>query len=321
MRYGWMFIFTILITGAIAFLAWYRYRINNIKRSKKHAAIIAHTSSVKQLPAYKKARKRYYILLGTAAFFLATTLFSFTALAARPIEIRADRRINATRDTVLCLDVSGSMTAKYSDELLGHLVSIVKNLSGERVGITIFDSVAVNILPLSDDYGAVEEILFNLIEYFHQYHTTAGGMKEGNSNIGEGVMGCINSLDTLGDERTQSIILMTDNIQPDKTKIALPQAVAYGKKYGISFYGIGYPTATMTSEKEQLRLALDEYEEIDSSSNQLNIASILDRIFEKEAVKIETARELVAIDTPEVFIAIGIVSFAALLFTLWRLHL
>lgn len=319
MRYGWMFIPVILITGAIAFLAWYRYRINSIKRSKKHAAVIAHTSSIKQRPAYKKALKQYYILLGTAAFFLASTLFSFAALAARPIEIRADRNINKTRDVVLCLDVSGSMS-KYSDELLRHLADLVKGFSGERIGITVFDSVAINLLPMSDDYGAVDEVMSNLSGYFQQYRTTIGRASS-TSNVGEGVMGCINSFDTLGDGRTQSIIIMTDNIQPNKTKITLPQAVAYGKKYGISFYGIGYPTPIRTSEKEQLQLTLDEYEEIDDSNDRLNVSNILDRIFEKEAVKIETARELVAVDTPEVFIVIGIVSFAALLFTLWRLHL
>lgn len=320
MRYGWMFIPVILITGAIAFLAWYRYRINSIKRSKKHAAIIAHTSSIKQRPAYKKALKQYYILLGTAAFFLASTLFSFAALAARPIEIRADRNINKTRDVVLCLDVSGSMR-NYSHELLSHLSSITEKLAGERVGVTIFDSFSINIAPLSDDYQAVREVLSDLDDSFAYYSSMSNRMADDSSNIGEGVMGCINSFDTLGDERTQSIILMTDNIQPNKTKITLPQAVAYGKKYGISFYGIGYPTPIRTSEKEQLQLALDEYEEIDGSNDRLNVSNILDRIFEKEAVKIETARELVAVDTPEVFITIGIVSFAALLFTLWRLHL
>lgn len=318
MRYAWMFIFTVLIASAIAFLAWYRYRINSIKRSKKHAAIIAHTSSIKQLPAYKKARKRYYILLGAAAFFLATTLFSFTAIAARPVEIRADKRINATRDTILCLDVSGSMRL-YRKDILTHFRTIVERLEGERIGVTIFDSVAVNVAPLSDDYISVNELLADLEKNFSIYsNAVTHGDTVGTSNIGEGLMGCINSFDTLGDERTQSIIMATDNDQAGNSKIDLAQSAAYGKKYGISLYGIGI----YEDDKHKFPASFEEYSNIkELNDNQKSISSYLDKIFEQEAVKVETARELIAVDTPEVFIMIGIISFTALMITLWRLHL
>ncbi len=317
MRYAWMFIFTVLIAGAIAFLAWYRYRINSIKRSKKHAAIIAHTSSIKQLPAYKKARKRYYILLGVAAFFLATTLFSFTAIAARPVEIRADKRINATRDTILCLDMSGSME-QYSTELLSRYSDIVSGLNGERVGITIFDSVPVNILPLTDDYAMAKEVLSDLNVKFVRYRSAINRNNAGLSNIGSGVMGCINSFDTLGDERTQSIIVATDNIDEGNKKVSHEQAASYGKRYGVSLYGI-----SVDSKNEHAFPS--SYDSVDDISelggNDSKIPTILNRIFEQEAVKVETARELIAVDTPEVFIMIGIISFTALMITLWRLHL
>ena len=319
MRYGWMFIPVILITGAIAFLAWYRYRINSINRSKKHAAVIAHTSSIKQRPAYKKALKQYYILLGTAAFFLASTLFSFAALAARPIEIRADRNINKTRDVILCLDMSGSMS-EYIIPIISHFIDITNGLNGERIGVTIFDSVAINIVPLTDDYAVVGEILSDLKDAtkFSQYRTAINRNGASNSNIGSGTMGCINSFDVLGDERTQSIIVATDNISESNDVITHEQAAAYAKRYGVSLYGI-----SISGPSEHA--FPNSYDSVDSLAalNMDNrvVSSILDRIFEKEAVKIETARELVAGDTPEVFIAIGIVSFAALLFTLWRLHL
>ena len=317
MRYAWMFIFTVLITGAIAFLAWYRYRINSIKRSKKHAAIIAHTSSIKQLPAYKKARRRYSILLGAAAFFLATTLFSFTAIAARPVEIRADKRINATRDTILCLDVSGSMS-QYQNEILSYFNKIVKGLSGERVGVTIFDSVAATIVPLSDDYISITDTLEDLNQNFHHYSAVNQSDKTSSSNIGEGVMGCINSFDTLGDERTQSIIVATDNRQgADNPTISIEQAITYGKRYGISFYGIN------TNERGNELPGLFDYTKniFELRNNGQSIGGFIDEIMNQEAVKVETARELIAVDTPEVFIVIGIISFTALMVVLWRLHL
>ena len=319
MRYAWMFIFTVLLTGAIAFLAWYRYRINSIKRSKKHAAIIAHTSSIKQLPAYKKARRRYYILLGAAAFFLATTLFSFTAIAARPVEIRADKRINATRDTILCLDMSGSVS-NYIPMIASRFIEITDGLNGERVGITIFDSVAVNIAPLTDDYTVVKEILSDLKDTakLSQYETAINRGYVGNSNIGSGVMGCINSFDMLGDERTQSVIVATDNVSESNDKITHEQAASYGKRYGVSLYGI-----SINDQKEHAFPS--SYDSVDSlavlNANSKTISSILNRIFEQEAVKVETARELIAVDTPEVFIVIGIISFTALMVVLWRLHL
>lgn len=317
MRYAWMFIFTVLIAGAIAFLAWYRYRINSIKRSKKHAAIIAHTSSIKQLPAYKKARRRYYFLLGAAAFFLATTLFSFTAIAARPVEIRADKRINATRDTILCLDVSGSMS-QYQNEILSYFNKIVKGLSGERVGVTIFDSVAATIVPLSDDYISITDTLEDLNQNFHHYSAVNQSDKTSSSNIGEGVMGCINSFDTLGDERTQSIIVATDNRQgADNPTISIEQAITYGKRYGISFYGIN------TNERGNELPGLFDYTKniFELRNNGQSIGGFIDEIMNQEAVKVETARELIAVDTPEVFIMIGIISFTALMVVLWRLHL
>ncbi|MBR5670048.1 VWA domain-containing protein [Candidatus Saccharibacteria bacterium] len=316
MRYTWMFIITVLAVGVIGFLAWYRYRINKLKRGKKHDSIIAHTATIKQLPAYRKAVKYYFILLGTAAACLALALFSFTAIAARPTEVRADRNINKTRDVVLCMDMSGSMV-NYQRQILTHFIEIAEGLDGERIGVTVFDSVPINIVPLSDDYVAAKETIEDLRDNYTLYHSTSrnGG---GNSNIGEGVMGCINSFDTLGDERTQSVIIATDNIRGANSKITIAQAIAYGRKYGVSFYGLSIDGTAENSFESYV----NQYWNIeDLRDNQEEISTILDRIFEQEAVKIETARELVAVDAPETFIIIGIVSFTLLMIILWRLHL
>ncbi|MBR5419113.1 VWA domain-containing protein [Candidatus Saccharibacteria bacterium] len=318
MRYTWLFILSSLATGAIAFIAWYRYRINSLKRGKKNAAVIAHTSSIKQLPAYKKAVKRYYCLLAAAAICLAATLFSFTAIAARPTEIRASRNANKTRDIILCMDVSGSMY-DYQNNILSHIKTIVDSMDGERLGITIFDSVAVNVLPLSDDYVAVNDTIENLRLNFEKFAYVSRGGVNGYSNIGEGVMGCINSFDILGDGHTQSIIFATDNIDgrlnPEYT---LGQAVEYGRKYGISFYAMDVkPSGDGTDFGD-----VNFYQNISGrGSDDKWISTILDDIFEKEAVKVETARELIRRDTPEVLIIVGIISFTALMFVLWRLHL
>jgi len=318
MRYTWLFILSTLATGAIAFIAWYRYRINSLKRGKKNAAVIAHTSSIKQLPAYKKAVKRYYCLLAAAAICLAATLFSFTAIAARPTEIRASRNANKTRDIVLCMDVSGSMR-DYKDSILLYLEKIANGLNGERIAITVFDSVPVNIVPLSDDYPSVIDSLEDFRKNYDSFYAAGVGGAAGYSNIGEGVMGCINSLDTLGEERTQSIILATDNYDYNMhIKVTTSQAVEYGKKYGISFYALD-----VKKDGERSGFGkVDYYQNIfGKGKDDKFISEILDDIFEKEAVKIETARELVAIDTPDIAIIIGLVSFIALMFILWRLHL
>ena len=119
MRYFWMLFLTPLAVGIIATVFIYLQKTQKKTRNVSKMAVIAHTKVIKELPAYKAAERRYHLLLALAAVCLATSLFSTTVLAARPLKGELIVSRSNTRDIILCMDVSGSIEIQKSNpELL-----------------------------------------------------------------------------------------------------------------------------------------------------------------------------------------------------------
>ena len=325
MRYFWILFLTPLAIGIITTVFVYAQKTRKKTRDISKMAVVAHTKVIKELPAYKAAERRYYLLLALAIICLITALFSTTVLAARPLKSELGKSRTKSRDVILCMDVSGSLES-YQKAILSYYKSIIKQLEGERIGITVFDGRPANIIPLSDDYDALYDIIedleeSNLKEYLNTLN--AGGLT---SQIGAGLIGCINSFDNLTDsERPQSIIISTDNISSN-TDINLKQAANYAKSYGIKVYGILVGEATPKDSADTFKGAISETGGISKELNhsadlELSAKQVVEDITEQEASIYEGASEYTYSDAPEIWLIISAVSTAAFLFVIWRLRL
>ncbi|MCQ2570967.1 MAG: VWA domain-containing protein [Candidatus Saccharibacteria bacterium] len=324
MRYFWLFFIPPIAIAIVIFAAWYRYRIHSNDRSLKRTAVIAHTKTIKLLPAYRKAMKQYRMLLiFTAAAFLLS-VFSITAVAARPITRHEGENGNKNRDIVLCLDVSGSMDS-YQKELLEFFAKIAGQLRGQRLGLTIFDGVPANLVPLTDDYDAVSELALDLSKNFDAYSSSVMGSRS--SAIGDGVMGCISNLDKLDNERPKSIIVATDNYAGSGETVDINQAARYAKRYDITLYGISIGSASAYNVEEKLfqnavLLTGGSFYNVHNFSLEKNVTeSIVRKILQQEAAKLDGSVEIAYNDSPDIMLIISAVCFAVFLFLIWRLKL
>lgn len=144
------------------------------------------------------------------------------------------------RDVMLCLDVSGSMS-DVDAALMEQYAEISKNLAGERIGLSIWDSSTVLKFPLTNDYDFVAEQLADgakaIDEYeFDWYAGTSEG--DGSSLIGDGLASCVQRFDRLEESRARAIILATDNQVNGDSIYTLKQAADLAVKHEIVVYAI-----------------------------------------------------------------------------------
>ncbi|MBR3322565.1 VWA domain-containing protein [Candidatus Saccharibacteria bacterium] len=325
MRYSWLFIIPPIVILGLIILAVYRYHKKSKERDLKRMAVISHTRTIKMLPAYRRAIQRYRILLIFAGVSFLISIFSFTAVAARPIASEAKEKENNNRDIILCLDTSGSMS-EFQRMLLEYFKEFAKRLKGERVGITIFDGVPANIVPLSDDYDAVIDITNELERDFLQYGSAVS--KNGVvSAIGDGVVGCINSFDKLEDSsRSKSVIIATDNQAGSDETVDINQAARYAKRYNVTFYGISTNSSTNAQYERLYKEAVSHtggtfHNVKNDEINAETITKIVDKIAEQESSKITGAPEITYHDSPVFLLIVSGISFTIFAAIVWRLRL
>lgn len=329
MLHVWIFFVASVAVAAVLVAVFYRNFTNNTKRSLKNLSVVAHSAPIRALPAYKAARRRYSILLAAAAICLGLTLFSFTALAARPVSTESYQSDRDLRDIMLCLDVSGS-TQNFRQGVLNNFNVIVDGLHGERIGVTFFDSIPINVIPLTDDYAAITDLIKEVSA--NGFMTATMPLSyNGTSNIGEGLLGCVNSFPDLGNtKRSQSIVFATDNMSESNKDIGITQAGNYAKRYGVTVYGILLSDNTnynVVYNHDEFREMVESTHGIyyvlgkDNFSNGNITGDIIRKILDQEGAKTEGSRELLFVDNPSFFAIFGAISLIAFFVLIWRLRL
>ena len=345
-RYGWIFWFPLLIIIGIIIYQILLFRRNKMlkkyKRRKDTAAQIAHTRFVRNLPEYKKARKRYNLLLVLSAILYIGAISALTFLSARPIDVTESKEEKENRDIMFCLDVSGSMSS-YIEGLSKAFISLVKTMDGERFGITIFDGEYVTLSPLSDDYEPLLELLEELKDKksFHQYATALAyaNLSSGSSQIGAGLVGCVDAFDRLGEvERSRMIILATDNFGPVNPIITLEQAGYYAREKDITVYGMNISDSNNQDDLDNNRVRIRTKNEIEfqnvttltgGSYYAMNTFTkngaapdrIISQIMSQEAARFEGAGQLIRTGTPRIAAIVSAILLTLLIVIIWRLYL
>lgn len=171
-----------------------------------------------------------------AACYLASLICLTTALARPQMGKEFHQTTQKGIDIMLVLDVSVSMLAEdFSPNRLVAaqrvLDSFVARQQGNRVGVVVFSGQSFTLIPLTTDYGLVQESIKSIF---------LGMVKNPGTAIGSAIMNAIYRLDK---QKTPSrvIVLLTDgedNAQFSTPPLAAAQ-VARQKDIRIHTIGLG----------------------------------------------------------------------------------
>ena len=292
---------------------------------------IAHSDRLTNLPEYAVAFKRYQLLVKLAVGSMSIALLMGVFVSARPASVTEITPAQQSRDIMLCLDVSGSLL-KVDTTLVNRFNSLVSGFSGQRFGLTVFNSSATAIIPLSDDYKFTSERLKSvgtaLAEQkgddFTELTTgTLADFDKGTSLVSDGLVSCINNLGENPLHRSQSVILATDNEVNGTPIIDLDLATGLAEKKNIRLYTIdpGEGDPARAADHAKLR---DVAEKTGGSYYKLSdantVGSIIGEISKQEAKYAESTSVVAISDTPKLFLYLAVISTIASLVFIWRLQ-
>ena len=300
------------------------------RRRAERAAVslpIAHRDRLTSLPGYARALGRYRRLLVLIVASLAVVLFGAVALTARPASVASVQPELKNRDIVLCLDISGSMV-DYDKEVLDVFGELAQQFTGERISLVVFNASAVTRFPLTSDYDYISNQLTELREQFDStdsdyYRGTLYG--NGSSLVGDGLASCAVRFDSPDQERSRSVILVTDNLIARKPVFTLPEAGELARSRGVRVYGINpgdtEAKAYLAELATEFRTVVDgtggAYYALDDPAT---IPSIVDDITAQQAASMTGEPELVLVDQPAFGVLLAFLGLAGFFALVWRLR-
>lgn len=218
----WFFVLLLVVPLLII---WY-VRVGN----KQQGSVTVSDTSAPGLSSWKTIFRHLPFM-----FRLLTVIFIIAALA-RPQTVYEEQNIEGEGvDIVLCIDVSGSMTAQ---DLTPNRLEAAKNVAidfvnkriTDRIGIVIFSGESFTQCPITTDH----RVLISAIENIRN------GLLEDGTAIGSGLG---TSVDRLRSSKTKSkiVILLTDG--ENNGGLIDPQtAKEIAKAFSIKVYTIGVGT-------------------------------------------------------------------------------
>lgn len=322
----WMLVgavFAVLIAAGIGLLV-------GLRRRRADAAVdpapIARAERLRTLGSFRQAVRRRALALGGLLALASVTVLLAGVVAARPMSSQTIQPVNTSRDIMLCLDVSGSMT-DVDVEVLTVFDELLDGFEGERIGLVIFNSSAVQIFPLTDDYDFVREHLQRISESFeyvedipeHWVGTLNG---PGASLIGDGLASCAMGFDHEGDERSRSIILATDNEVNGASIVTLDEAAAYAASKEIRVFALNPVEGKDTEPSEELIAAAEATGGAAFGLRETTtVADIVTQVQEEEATELRGQAQVVWSDDPNLWIVLLVLPVLGLIVVLWRVRL
>ena len=218
----WFFVLLALLP---LLMVWYFFKGNN-----QQGAIIISDASAKGLSSWKNTFRHLPFVLRLLALSCI-----IIALARPQTKNELQQAEGEGVDIVLCLDVSGSMTAQ---DLLPNRLEAAKKVAADfvtrrandRIGVVIFAGESFTQCPITTDHN----VLLTAIENIHN------GLLEDGTAIGSGLG---TSVDRIRNSKSKSkvIILLTDG-ENNGGLIDPKTAKEIAKAYSIKVYTIGVGT-------------------------------------------------------------------------------
>lgn len=218
----WFFALLLLVPVLIA---WYVRRGN-----RQQGAVTVSDASARELSSWKSSLRHLLFVLRLLA------IIAIIAALARPQSIYEEQNAEGEGlDIVLCIDVSGSMTAQdltpnRLEAAKAVAIDFVNRRLTDRIGIVIFSGESFTQCPITTD----RRVLVSAIENIRN------GLLEDGTAIGSGLG---TSVDRLRTSKTKSkiVILLTDG--ENNGGLIDPQtAKEIAKAFRIKVYTIGVGT-------------------------------------------------------------------------------
>lgn len=252
--------------------------------SSADTVIIANTKHYRELPEFKASVRRYRRGAWLAICVLLVSLAASSLLSARVVKVSVDTPELRNRDIMLCLDVSGSMRVP-NGRVIRAYQEVVKGFKGERIGLVVFNSNAVTLFPLTDDYDFIQEQLRlgalafptddtaaedpqheKALSAYTQGTTLSYGEGAGSdgygstSLIGDGLASCVQRFDSTDQKRSRSVILATDNELGGTPIMTFMQAATLAKQSNVRVYGLN-PAVAFSGDDDPNSLPAKESSE------------------------------------------------------------
>jgi Ca-activated chloride channel homolog len=224
LKQAWVMIPAGVVLVAVAVALWWLLR----RRRSVGTVAVANTELLRRLPEFHRAVVRQRVMALCLAGLALVVAVAAVVGAARPQDRSVVSRSQENRDIVLCLDVSGSMI-DVDAQVISTFQQLADGFRGERISLVIFNSTAVPVFPLTDDYEFVRTELRRAADALDTLDPTdsffAGTLNgNGSSLIGDGLATCARSFDHPELKRARSIILATDNEAAGRSLFSLPEA-------------------------------------------------------------------------------------------------
>lgn len=249
LKYPYILFFLIIISICLFFF------LNKKNTKYVSGSKIANTHYIKDSNYYKEKMKKYNTIKKITLSLFFISFITSSILLSRLIKVQTVKTNQRNRDIYLCMDVSSSVD-ELNLELVETLKNTVKELQGERFGISIFNTSSVTLVPLTDDYNYVIDTLNQIKKsldsssnysskdylYLRNYiysGTLEGNKERGSSLIGDGYASCVYNFSKKDKNRTKIIILSTDNDLAGKPLVTLDEASQISKNNNVITFGIG----------------------------------------------------------------------------------
>ena len=222
LSWWWLALAALAVLLAWAVRAWRR------EANAETAVPAAHTAVLARSPRYRALARAE---AGSAAVALAGVLLLAAGgllLSGRLAQASTQAPDQSSRDVMLCLDVSSSMTSA-DGEVVAAYARIADGLRGDRIGMMLWSGAAVPAFPLTDDYGFVASELARATTAFEtaDYDYIAGTVllrRRSSSQVGDGLVSCLKRFDRTDEERSRVVVLASDNDIQGPPVFSLTQA-------------------------------------------------------------------------------------------------
>ncbi|MFC6420010.1 VWA domain-containing protein [Sanguibacter inulinus] len=334
----WVVPVVVAVVVVVGVVAWYlTHRPHPVK--DEEAVWVANSGYVEHIPQMTSWVRRYRALqwAGVGAVLVAAVAAGF--LAARPVDITTSQGKLATRDIVLCLDVSGSMI-EYDQQVVDVFSELVDSFEGERIALSIFNSTSRTVFPLTDDYTLVREQLEEAkaaldprllesddMELVDRYlRLTAGtlGSMEGSSLIGDGLANCSLQFDQEDSERSRSIILATDNDLLGTPIYTLQQAVDLANSRDVTVNGLYGAAEGESADSPRAKEYGEALEGAGGmyffSDDPRAVEAMVADVQSQQAVDLDAAPEISQADKAGPWLWVALVGVTLLVLVQWRLR-
>lgn len=299
------------------------------RRGHSHAAETARISRaerLRQLPSFREALLRRVLALTGILALGAVAVITAGVVAARPMSSQTIQPVNTSRDIMLCLDVSGSMT-EVDVEVLSVFEELLDGFEGERIGLTIFNSSPVQIFPLTDDYEFIRRHLESIkssFDYVDEIPEHWVGTLNGNgaSLIGDGLAACTMGFDRPDDERSRSVIFATDNEVNGASIVTLQEAAAYASSKDVRVFALNPVQGKDADVSAELSAAAEATGGAAFGlRDTTTVSDIVTQVQEQEATALRGEAQIVWTDTPNLWIAVLMVAVLSFIIVVWRVRL